>query len=395
MIFDYRTLFRQLRLSLFFTRKTHFRLTSRRIRVLIVFGLLFTWCEIANWIGLTLDRIFYRNFRDIDLAGKTLFIVGNFRSGSTFLHRLLAADRSTFTALNAWEIYLAPSIIQRKILRGLKIVDSWFGSPILTGLRAWDKRFLQSIPLHSISLWKAEEDVGLLFTYWYSFLSWFFFPDEKAIDDLIYFDDRISPRRRMRIVRLYADCLKRHLYTHGRSRIVVSKNPSFSPAIASLCDGIPDARFIALVRHPLDTVSSTLGWFSYAWGFFAEPLEKFPFVRKIVEMIEHWYICVERAKRELSDAALIVTKFDSFVETPAATVGMMYERLGLPLAGEQRIWLEREEEVARNHQPDRTSRLATAGIDQRWLVELFDETINHYWSASDAGILKIRAVDKT
>lgn len=405
MVFDYRTLLKQLASSLFGTRNTNRRLTVRRLRFFAIFSVLFVYSQIASWVFLALDHLCYPRFRRVDLADRTLLIVGNFRSGSTFLHRLLAADEESFTAFKTWEIYLAPSILQRKLLRGVKIVDSWFGAPVYRALVAWDREFLQSVPLHSISLWKPEEDVGLLLYNWYGLFSWFFFPDPRPAETLIEFDDRVNPVRRRRVIGFYAGCLKRHLYVHGERRIVVSKNPSFSPMIASLVEHLPGVRFIGLVRDPVETVASTLAWFSFAWHFFADPIERYPFQREVITMVRSWFGRLRQAE-SLPVQVFRTIRFEELVGRTVETVESIYAFLDRSIPESQRLYLEGETRRARSHTPDGRGHLDRMDLDPRWLADFFRDTIAHHGfthgdsdhttgGTTDAGISHVRAVDST
>ena len=102
MLFNYRLLSSQLFFSLFATRGTHLRLRPRRLRFLAAFSLLFPVMLLSSWIGFALDLLFYRRFRDIPVRSP-VFIIGNFRSGSTFLHRLLT--RSKLYYFNRYSIF--------------------------------------------------------------------------------------------------------------------------------------------------------------------------------------------------------------------------------------------------------------------------------------------------
>jgi hypothetical protein len=55
-----------------------------------------------------------------------VFVLGVPRSGTTFLHRALAAD-AAFTTTRTWELLFAPSLCQRYLIRGLIAVDSSWG----------------------------------------------------------------------------------------------------------------------------------------------------------------------------------------------------------------------------------------------------------------------------
>jgi hypothetical protein len=95
-------------IMLFRTRGTNLRLTPKRIDAIIGFYTLFPLLETANGLGLLLDDVFYARYKK-ERVRKPVFIVGNPRSGTTFLHRLMAKDRRNFVTMRFWEILLAPS----------------------------------------------------------------------------------------------------------------------------------------------------------------------------------------------------------------------------------------------------------------------------------------------
>ena len=79
------------------------RWTPRRSLIVVAYLVLVPVFELFTWTGLLLDRVFYPRYRQQPVRSP-VFIVGNFRSGTTFLHRLMAADRARFTTMKMWEI---------------------------------------------------------------------------------------------------------------------------------------------------------------------------------------------------------------------------------------------------------------------------------------------------
>ncbi|TFG60039.1 MAG: hypothetical protein E4H36_12735, partial [Spirochaetales bacterium] len=113
---DWKTFLKHLFRSFWKTKGTQMRLTSRRALVLAVFLFLFTVLGLFTRLGFLLDLLFFPGFRKQKVTAP-VFIIGNFRSGSTFMFRLLARDRENFRAFQSWEIYTAPSISQKKFIR--------------------------------------------------------------------------------------------------------------------------------------------------------------------------------------------------------------------------------------------------------------------------------------
>ena len=181
---------------------------------------------------------------------KPLFIIGNLRSGSTFLHRLLSRDSETFTSLTTWDIYLTPSVTQKKITQFFSRLDKKLGGHVHRLLYAFDKRTLGKFKIHRISFFQPEEDENILLHIWDSFWVSFLFPFMDEMPNYQHFDEALSPEHKRRIMKFYKSMLQRHMYATGK-KYFVAKNPAFSPKIETLLEFFPDARIIYLARNPL------------------------------------------------------------------------------------------------------------------------------------------------
>ncbi len=77
--------------------------------------------SIVSVICLALDRVFFPRFRDTQIEAP-IFIVGNGRSGTTHIQRILSADGERFSYFKTWELLL-PSILQHKAVDLLEAFD--------------------------------------------------------------------------------------------------------------------------------------------------------------------------------------------------------------------------------------------------------------------------------
>ena len=77
-----------------------------------------------NHLGLFLDEILFPNWKDEKIV-QPLFIVGNARSGTTFLHRLLtqADNNKVFTTIRTWELLFAVSVTWKMLFWLLYKID--------------------------------------------------------------------------------------------------------------------------------------------------------------------------------------------------------------------------------------------------------------------------------
>jgi omega-hydroxy-beta-dihydromenaquinone-9 sulfotransferase len=186
------------------------RITPKRAFVLWVVSPFLILVGVAHLICFLLDELFFRGYRTVEVR-QPVFIVGVFRSGTTFIHRLLAKDTSRFTCMKLWEILLAPSVTQKKILLALSALDRRLGSPVRKRILAWEEKALEAIHrIHTLSLFEPEEDDPILLNIFSSFFQYFPFPFDDEENPFIRFDTRLFARDRERIMEFYKRCVKSH-----------------------------------------------------------------------------------------------------------------------------------------------------------------------------------------
>ncbi|MFO8173527.1 MAG: sulfotransferase [Longimicrobiales bacterium] len=262
----------------------------RRRLLLLLFTPLFLLIQSAHWGFFLLDDLLFPGYRKIRIR-EPLFVVGLPRSGTTFLHRVLARDASRFTTTRLWELLLAPSITQRKILLGLGALDRALGRPV-GRLLAWtDSRgFRWMEAIHQVSLTDPEEDYFLLLPVFACFLLVVPYPYHPAIWELARFDE-LPEKKREAILGFYRRALQRHLYVTGPEKQILSKNPAFTPFLRSLLESFPDARVLCSVRDPEKAVPSVLSSLRPGAAFLgyemSEPRIRDAFLDMLVHFSEH------------------------------------------------------------------------------------------------------------
>ena len=373
-----RFLLRLLYKSLFCSAGTNARLTPRRIAILCLFIPLFILNGLINWICLLLDEILFPRYRRAAVTAP-VFIVGVPRSGTTFLHRLLARDEQQFTCMKLWELFFAPSIIQKKCWCALGMLDRHLGSPLSRIVRSWEDRvFNQLGRMHVLSLFEPEEDELLLLTVFSSVFLSFAFPFADEVRGLALFDLELPLRQRERIMAFYKKCVQRHLYCFGRGRRFLSKNPAFSPKIESLYRTFPDARIICMVRSPFEAIPSSMSLISYFCHFFTSPVEAFPMQAAIQEMLSMWYrYPLEQLAKQRTEQQAVI-KYDTLVRDPRETVHGLYKRLGCSLTPDYQKVLEAEAERARKYKSRHTYSLEQSGLSSDRIREDYRDILERF-----------------
>jgi omega-hydroxy-beta-dihydromenaquinone-9 sulfotransferase len=339
--------------GLFGAKKNEADLNPHRFRVLLLLGILYPLMKLFQVFTFFLDDIFFPGYRRQQVE-KPIFLIGNFRSGTTLLQRLLARDQANFSGMKTWEIYLAPSISARKLLRGILILDKLIGGPIRNAIARYNTESLDTIKMHKVGLYEPEEDVGLLLYIWSGLFTIFFFPEQRIDCPYVYYDRDLSERVRLRQMKFYKKCVQKHLYMQGRPVFYISKNPSFSPMTGSLKMVFPDARFIYLLRDPREVLASEIGWFSFCWNYFNSTGHKYPYNDFVLDMAYAWYTYSLELLEQLPKEDYRIVRFHRLTSDLHGEVESIYRHFDLHMSQSFRNLLKHETDLARRYSnPDR------------------------------------------
>ena len=381
MSFNFRSFAKFTWIALFKSKGTCHQLTPKRISALIAFYLLFPLVELIHWTAFFLDDIFCSEYQSEEID-QPVFIVGHPRSGTTFLHRLLARDTCNFCTIRLWEAVLAPSIVQRQIVRALVWLDRRFGAPLDTQLAAWDKQLQVGNVMHKVALREPEEDQFLLLHIWSTLAIWTFSAiSEQATPD-VYFDTRMPPEDKKRIMGFYKRCIQRHLHVHrmdqDRPVRYLAKDPSASPKVDTIYRTFPDAKIIYLVRNPLDTIPSYVSLLNYTWRLFGATPGEYGSRDYVLQIARHWYrYPLERLKDAPQDSYAIV-RYDDLLQNLEGTVADIYDRFGFEISPAFDRLLREEAAKARAYRSKHRYSLKHLKLSRRQIVEEFADIFERF-----------------
>jgi hypothetical protein len=370
MNFNLRLFLRQIRYSLTKSEGTPARLTPKRAAILLFFFPIFTILKLSSWLGFAWDDLFYKEYQQQKLA-QPVFIIGNPRSGTTFLHRLLARDEGNFSYIRMWEVIFAPSIAQRKLFWSFKKLDDALGSRLQGWLLNQEKKTWLSNPIHRMGLLEPEEDESILFSMWETIFTSVLFPHPDLVRKYAYFDKQMPLLERRKIMQFYRSCLRRHLFARNSDKKFLSKNPTFSPKVASLYEFFPDAKIIYLVRNPLDTIPSIISWMSYQWKQFSDPAENYLFKDYMLELAKEWYeYPLERFAKAPADSYTII-RYEDLVQDPKQIIANIYEKFGFDLAPEFETILDEATQAATRYKSKHKYSLRKMGLSKKMILKTF------------------------
>ena len=275
--------------------------TFRRLLILWFLSWFIPVIMIWNHVGLVLDDILFPEWKNVDI-GDPLFIVGNARSGTTWIHRILSQDEEKFTFFRTWEIIFGVSVAWRSMILQVYYVDTKIFNGICSKIiNIIEKTLIGDLKVHPIGLQLAEEDEWLMIHICKSQLLMMIFPlAGDLLGDLVLFDKSMDANTRCNIMNFYKDCVKRHMYVRNinnnriknrsiTKRVFVSKNPPFTLRLKTLTHLFPSAKFVCMVRDPVESIPSMVSYISLCWHTFASPTIAYPRYEDLVMFCREHY----------------------------------------------------------------------------------------------------------
>ena len=248
-----------------------------------------------------------------------IFILGYYRSGTTYLQRLFAHDDR-----------LGYQTVFETAFPELMLSMEKFLLPLLQGVAKvfQPKNKFQRVPLN----WNqpGEEDVAFVSLGWPETVNWgHFFPSafEQYVSEYTAMDLMEAPADRWK---------KKHNYwvkklSLKKGRQLVLKNPPNSARIPLLLDLYPDARFVFIHRDPFDVYASNL----YLWKLIAESYSFQKLTKERIASLILWsykqmmqtYL---QTRDQIPAGNLVEISFESLVKDPIAGLQEIYDALNLP-----------------------------------------------------------------
>lgn len=194
-------------------------------------------------VGLLLDHLLFPALRQKTIT-RPIIIVGNPRSGTTFLQRFLVAN-GFGAGMRIWKM-LYPSLTLQRLVK-----------PFLPWLEKISPARHHAHAAHETNLTEIEtDDPSLLFRYFDGLFLYGFFYAWSKMETLAAFESRFLASAQ-RDFNWYVSMWRRNLVSEKQDR-VVAKLFSLSLRLPVFLQRFPDARILYMVRDPLETVPSGL-----------------------------------------------------------------------------------------------------------------------------------------
>ena len=281
-----------------------------RLPIAVVLGVTGLIVEPIAWLQLIL---FGRRLRRLTLPRDPVVVIGHWRSGTTFLHQLLACDPSAATARN--RLTMAPQVALL-----LKPWIRWFLPSLMTSIRPID-----NVP------WGAddpqEDEVGLARLTIETNMAGLAFPRlyRRCFRDFVLNQSAEFEQHLLDFARLtwFEDGA-------GKGHLLI-KNSAHSARIPLLLRLFPGVRFIVLKRKPRDSIRSLVQVKQNLAALVG--LQNLP--DEVTQVKETFYSYMElmqafEASRHLiPNGQLAELTYEDLCDSPLESLERIYEELGL------------------------------------------------------------------
>jgi hypothetical protein len=331
----------------------------------------------VHWSCLLLDEVLFRGYRKVGIRAP-VFITGVPRSGTTFLHRVFAADPQ-FTTFSTWECLFAPSVTQKKAIIAMASLDAALGG----GLKYLVDRITASVTkslneIHSTRLDAPEEDYFVFMPLLLCFILVVAFPGAGFVWRMGFFDKEMSEAQKQRLMRYYRACLQKHVYVYGQEKTLLSKNASFASLLQSLANEFPDARFVYCLRDPKETLPSQLSSVRDAMIACGNDPDSALFKEKMVDLLSFYYRNLLHAMSQAKAGTRhSVLKMQALRTDLEATIKSIYQQLSLTVSPAFESVLQSEAKRSSHFRSKHSYSALQFGFDDKTIARRFAHVYQH------------------
>lgn len=309
------------------------------------------------------DHVLFPGFRQIPID-RPVFILGNPRSGTTFLHRFLLHTEE-LCAFELWEM-LFPAITARRMLQG-----------VVSHLAPLSPARYHSADAHETSLRDVETDDAMAFFrfvdggfLWSYFLAW---EDRWGSESCArYFEPEKQPASEFeRTFRYLESCWRRNMYVKGRPRIAVKTSIS-TLQVDRLLERYPDCKLIYVVRDPVEAIPSGMslltGVLEQSYDVFTKthPVARQNYLENLYQASCQMYRAFHRAwtSGAIPSSNLRIVAYPQLMDSFGRTVSELFDFVGIEPSQSLRDRVRQQALLQRSRSSRHRYSLETFGLSE-------------------------------
>jgi omega-hydroxy-beta-dihydromenaquinone-9 sulfotransferase len=291
------------------------------------------WASLLSWRE---KKRFGEKINSFGIPDDPVIIIGHWRTGSTFLHQLLALD----------DRWIAPTVFQASFPDSFMVSAPYF-RPVMGALVK--KRPQDNVKMSFDD--PQEDEFALVKLTFDSPLLDLIFPEKPGyfMNNLLDFNPKKENVENWK-KQLQDFCGK---IRQDSGKTVLLKNPAHSLRIPLIKEAFPNARFIYIHRHPYKVVASSL----HLWKVLARDNQVkgkpyFPTLKEVTEGLIKFYTVIERELAAQPPGKYLKICYEDLESDPIHEISGIYKALDLEFTADYensiRGYLEKERDFKKN-----------------------------------------------
>ena len=263
------------------------------------------------------ERRYRKRLENQAVNNEPVFILGHWRSGTTFVHNILAHDK-----------HFGYTTTYQTVFPHLML----WGQPFFKKTMSWlmpDKRPTDNMELN-VDL-PQEEEFALSNMFPYSYYNFWFLPQNM----LEYCDkyltmEQATAAEKQAFKTTFLKLIKTSLW-NTKGEQFLSKNPPHTGHIREILEMFPHAKFIYLIRNPYTVFESTRSFFrNTIQPLKLQNISNEELEANIIEVYKRLYQRYEEDKQLIPAGNLIEIKFEDYEKDALAVTEKIYQTLSIP-----------------------------------------------------------------
>lgn len=257
-----------------------------------------------------------KKIKNTVLNDSPVFIIGHWRSGTTFLHNALCHDQQ-FGYITTLQSLFPHSYLTNPVFSNL----AKFAMPPTRPMD--DMKIYLNSP--------QEEEMAMVNLGPYSLYHIWHFPDQtKSLYKQIAKFEAHDKKQKSNWTKNYLFLLKNAAYRSSKPRLAL-KNPTNTSRIPTLLELFPNAKFIFIYRHPTEVYASTKKLYRKIVPIFQLQDFDFEMVREnIIWIYKDLMTSYINDRQFIPEDNLIEVKYENFIQEPLENLAKIYAHLGIP-----------------------------------------------------------------